>query len=322
MKVMSATPTMKATMHGWAINAYGGPMRLMELRMPTLKPDSVLIQMHSAEVGDWDEHIRTGVWRMDRPFPLVLGLAGAGTVAAVGPNVTRFAENDSVYTCGYPLQDNGAWAEYMQVPESYVARMPTSLNLTEASAVPVVGLTAHETLIDILQVQSGDVLLITGAAGGVGHLAVQIAKRLGARIVATARRQNHDFVRTLGAETVIDYTAEDMIGVIRARYPKGVDKVLNCVAGEMANHAVQVMREGGRMVDLLGSVSVHRPDVEIKRNYIVRADANRLALITDLIDNGGLFVVIQDVFPFKRASDALDAVLAKHVRGKVVLKII
>ena len=132
-----------------------------------------------AEIGDWDVLVREGAWPMERPFPLVLGLAGSGKVAALGREVTGFAERESVYVYSYPLYDNGAWAEYMLVPASYVARAPASLDLTRAGGVPIAGLTPHESLTDILEVQQGDVVSITAAAGGVGHLAVQIAARLG-----------------------------------------------------------------------------------------------------------------------------------------------
>ncbi len=161
--------------------------------------------MAGAEVGDWDILVRDGSWPMGRPFPLVLGLAGSGTVAALGRGATDFDEDDPVYAYSYPLYDNGAWAEYMLVPTSYAARAPASLDLTRAGGVPIVGLTAHETLTDILEVHRGDVVLITAAAGGVGHLAVQIASRLGGRVVGTASRRNEAFVRGLGAEAVIDY---------------------------------------------------------------------------------------------------------------------
>lgn len=320
---MSNTGTTKTTMRAWAIDAYGGPERmlLVELPVPEPQPRDVLIRMHGAEVGDWDALVREGEWPMERPFPLVLGLAGAGTVAAVGREVTCFAESDPVYAYSYPLHHNGAWAEYMLVPASYVARAPASLDLTRAGAVPIVGLTAHETLTDILEVRQGDVVLITAAAGGVGHLAVQIAAGLGAHVVATASRSNHDFVRALGAETVIDYMAEDIVAAIRARYPDGVDKALNGVTGEAANQVVRTLRDGGRMVDLPGSVSVMRSGVRVDTEYVVRADADRLTRLARMIDDGRLTVEIQDIIPFERAADALEVVLARHVRGKVVLKI-
>lgn len=320
---MTNTDTTKKTMRAWAIDGYGGPerLKLMELPVPEPQPGDILIRMHGAEVGDWDALVREGEWPMERPFPLILGLAGAGTVAAVGKKVTGFAENDPVYTYSYPLYNNGAWAEYMLVPESYVARSPASLELTRAGAVPIAGLTAHETLTETLEVKQGELVLITAAAGGVGHLAVQIAAGLGAHVIATAGRRNHEFVRALGAQTVIDYKAEDVVAAVRNRFPKGVDKALNGVTGEAANQVVWTLREGGRMVDLPGTVSVARPGVQIDTDYVVGADAGRLGRLARMIDDGHLKVEIQDVVPFDKAPDALEMVLAKHVRGKIVIKI-
>jgi NADPH:quinone reductase-like Zn-dependent oxidoreductase len=310
-------------MRAWAIHAYGGPeqMRLVQLPVPQPGPRDVLIRMLGAEVGDWDILVREGGWEMGRPFPLVLGLAGSGRVAAVGREVTGFADNDPVFTYSFPLYDNGAWAEYMLVPATYVARAPAALDLTRAGGVPIAGLTAHETLTSILEVERGEIVLITAAAGGVGHLAVQIAARLGARVAATASRRNHDFVRALGAETVIDYTAEDVVAAIYDRYPNGVDKALNGAEGEAADQAVRALRDGGWMVDLAGSVSVARAGVRVVTDYVVRADADRLARLARMIDERQLTIEIQDLFPFELAPRALEVIQAKHVRGKIVLKI-
>src|SRR5512142_3386521 len=145
---MSKTETARATMRAWAIDGYGGPerMRFRKLPVPEPGPRDVLIRMSGAEVGDWDILVREGEWPMGRPFPLVLGLAGAGTVAAVGRDVAGFIEGDPVYAYSYPLYHNGAWAQTMLVPESYIARAPESLGLTRAGGAPIVGLTAHETL--------------------------------------------------------------------------------------------------------------------------------------------------------------------------------
>jgi NADPH:quinone reductase-like Zn-dependent oxidoreductase len=309
-------------MHAWAIDAYGGPerMRFVELPVPTPDAREVLIRMQGAEVGDWDIMVLAGEWSMERPFPLVLGLAGSGRVAALGRDVNAFGDDDPVYVYNYPMRHHGAWAQYMLVPSSYVAHAPTSIDLTSAGGAPIVGLTAHETLVDILQVQRGDVVLITAAAGGVGHLAVQIAAHLGAHVVATASRLNHGFVRGLGAETVIDYRAEDIVAAVRTRYPQGVDKALNGVAGETANQAVSLLRQNGRMVDLTGSATLTRLGVQVDTEYVVHADAGRLTRLARMIDDGELRVVIQDVIPFERAPDALDLIKTKHVRGKIVLE--
>jgi NADPH:quinone reductase len=318
---MGNAERLKTTMRAWGIEAYGQPPRLLNLPVPAPRGRDVLIKMRSAEVGDWDDLVREGVWSMERPFPLVLGLAGSGIVAAVGKGVADFVEDDTVYVYSYPLYDNGAWAEYMLVPASYVARAPTSLQLTNAGVIPIAGLTAHETLTDILDVQQGEVVLITAAAGGVGHLALQIASNLGARVVATASPRNHDFVRSLGAETVIDYTTENLVEAIRARYPDGVNKALNGVASEMANEIVWALREDGQMVDLVAAVSVERPDVRIVTDYIVQANADRLAILARMIDEGQLRVVVQQIFPFEQAPDALNTVLSKQGRGKMGIKI-
>jgi NADPH:quinone reductase-like Zn-dependent oxidoreductase len=320
---MSNTEPSTETMRGWAINGYGESMVFMEdLPIPKPGPRDVLIKMRSAEVGDWDELVRTGEWDMERPFPLVLGLAGAGTIDSVGPAVKDFSKNQFVYAYSYPLADNGAWAEYMLVPEHYVARVPTSISPVEAGGVPIVGLTAHEALNDLLHVGENDIVLITAAAGGAGHLAVQMASFLGARVVATASRRNHDFLTDLGAEIVIDYTEEDVTRAILARFPSGVDKVLNCVKAEDANKYVWAIKDGGKMVDLPGAVSVERPRVEIISDYVVRGDGARLAQVTRMFDDGVLQLAIHDIVPFAEARKALDMVLAGHVRGKVVLKIV
>ncbi|MGZ5198195.1 MAG: NADP-dependent oxidoreductase [Telluria sp.] len=321
---MNDTASIPATMRGWAIRAHGEAMVLMDdLPVPAPGPHDILMQMLSAEVGDWDELVRTGAWDMQRPFPLILGLAGAGRIAAVGTAVTGFSANQLVYAYSYPLHDNGAWAEFMLVPETYVAPIPAPLTPVEAGGVPIVGLTAHETLVDVLRVTRDDVVLINAAAGGVGHIAVQLASGLGAQVVAAASRRNHDFVAGLGATAVIDYDATgDVAKAIRDQYPGGVDKALNCVSGKAANDYVAALKDGGRMVDLPGAVSVQRPGVQIVSDYVVRGNGGRLADVTQLFDSGALRLVIHEIVPFDEARRALDLVLARHVRGKVVLKIV
>ncbi len=307
-------------MRAWAIGAYGEPVRLINLPVPKPGPHDVLIRIHSAELGPWDERIRKGEWPMQRPFPLVLGLAGAGMVAAVGADVTSFAVDDPVYAYSYPLYDNGAWAEYMLVPVSYVSRAPASLELSRAGAVPIAGLTAHETVIDMLKVHAGDIMLITNAAGGVGHLALQIAAGLGANVVATASPRNHEFVRALGAVTVFDDLSMEVVKMIRARYRQGVNKALNCVSSESAGVMALALAEGGHMIDLTGSVSVSRPGVRIDSDYVARGDGARLERVAQMIDAGRVGVVFQAVLPFERAPEALALALDKHVRGKIGLR--
>jgi NADPH:quinone reductase-like Zn-dependent oxidoreductase len=259
---------------------------------------------------------------MQRPFPLVLGLAGAGRVSAHGTEVNHFRKHDPVFAYSYPLYDNGAWADYMLVPEPYVARAPARLTLPRAGAVPIVGLTAHETLHDVLAVKRGDVVLITAAAGGVGHLAVQMAARLGAHVAAVAGTANVEFVRKLGAELVVDYEKEHVVQAIRAHYPRGIAKALNGVPGEAANVYVEVMAEGGELVDLPGGITARAGrGVRVRQDYVVQADGERLARVAALIDDG-LHVEFSESFDFEHAPQALTRVLTKHVRGKLELRIV
>jgi NADPH2:quinone reductase len=286
--------------------------------------------MRGAEIGDWDALVMSGEWSMDRPFPLVLGLAGAGTVAATGKEVLTFAKGEAVYVYNYPMHHdgcsanrhhNGAWAEYMLVPFRYVARAPASLDLARAGALPIAGLTAHETVTDILKVEKHDIVLITGASGGVGHLAVQIAARRGAHVVATAQKRNHEFLRALGAEETIDYATLDFVEEIHRRYPEGVDKALNGVSGETANRVVRAVRPGGHVVDITGSATASASGPRVDKDYVVKADAERLAVLARMIDEGELKLEIAELLPFRRAAAGLATVLSKHVRGKIALKI-
>jgi NADPH:quinone reductase-like Zn-dependent oxidoreductase len=319
---MSNTGSSTQTMRAWTINAYGEPMRLRDLPLPRPGPNDVLIRMHGAEVGEWDERVRNGKWPMERPFPLALGLAGSGTVTSVGKDVTGFKEDDPVYAYSYPLYDNGAWAEYMLVPESYAAPPPPVLELARAGATPIAGLIAHETLIDILDVRKDEVVLITAAFGGVGHLAVQLARHLEARVIALASHRHAEFVAALDPDTVIDYTAVPSLKeAIHSEYPKGVDKALNGVAGDDANQLMWVMRDGGHIVDLAGAITARRPGVRIDSGYVPRADGARLELVSDLIDEEILRVEIHELFPFDRAPDALAKVLAGQAPGKIGIRI-
>ncbi|MEO6418015.1 MAG: zinc-binding dehydrogenase, partial [Polyangiaceae bacterium] len=163
--------------------------------------------------------------------------------------------------------------------------------------------------------------LITAAAGGVGHFAVQLAKRLGAHVVATASRRSRAFVHALGADTVIDYTAEDVIEGVLNRFPEGVHKALNGVSGDMANKVARAVRKGGKVVDLTGSASVKVPGVQIITDYGVEANADGLARLARMIDEGRLHVRTQEVFPFDDAPLALERAAAGHVHGKLALEI-
>ncbi len=328
-------PRLMRRMGAWVIDRFGDLtqertlLSFERVPMPTVGPHDVLIRMHGAEIGDWDALVAAGEWSVDRPFPIILGLAGSGTVAAVGKDVVGIQKDELVYTYSHPLSHkgcdsphhNGSWAEYMLVPFRRVARAPRSLDLALAGAVPIVGLTAHEAIVDLLKVEEGDVVLVTAAAGGVGHLAVQIAARRGATVVATARIHNHAFLRELGAEVLVDYKRDDWVAAIREKFPAGVDKVLNGVGGKTANEVLAAVRPRGHVVDLTGSATEKKAHAKVDTDYIVRPDHGRLETLARMFDDGELKLEVAATVPFQRAPDAVARVMSKQTRGVVVLHI-
>jgi NADPH:quinone reductase-like Zn-dependent oxidoreductase len=330
----SEIPAAQKRMNGWAIQAFRDPnrpsaMALERLPIPAVEAGDVLIRMQGAEIGDWDALVASGEWPVDRAFPIVLGLAGSGTVAAIGENVVGLDLGDRVYTFNHPLSHpgcpsrnhNGAWAEFMLVPSERVALAPTSIDLTDVGGAPIAALTAHEALVDILNVEKHDIVLITAAAGGVGHLAVQIAARRGARVIATARAEHHETLRALGAEELIDYTRDDFAAAMRTRFPEGVDKALNGVGGETANQVVRATRSRGQVVDLTRSATERLPDGRVIADYVVRPDRVRLETLAGMFDREELELEIARTVPFADAPSGFAEAPTKHKCGVVVLAI-
>jgi NADPH:quinone reductase len=310
-------------MQAFGVHSYGGEQAFFEVPVPNPGPGEVLVKVAGAGVGSWEAMIASGDFPLLRPFPLALGLDFSGTVAAIGEGVSGFSQGDAVYAYNYPVANNGAFAEYVLVPASYLARPPVSMGLVEAAAVPCAAVTAHKTVTELLDVREGEVVLVTGGSGGVGHLAIQIARDLGARVVATASRAKHDFLRELGAETTIDYrdNAGDVAKSVRKLYPGGVDKALCNVYGATVQWCVQSLRDGGKTVDLTGTELVAPDRVDHVRDFVAVADAERLGDISRMIDEGRLRVEVQQVYPFAAASSAVEEAAAGHVRGKLVLRI-
>ena len=318
----SSAPEGARTMRAFGVHAYGGEQVFFELPVPDPGPGEVLVKVAGAGVGSWEAMIASGEFPLLRPFPLALGLDFSGTVAAVGEGVSGIFKGDQVYAYNYPVANNGAFAEYVMVPATYLAPPPVSMGLVEAAAVPCAAVTAHKAVTELLDVREGEVVLVTGGSGGVGHLAVQIARDLGARVVATASRAKHDFLRELGAETTIDYrdNGSDVAKSVRKLYPAGVDKALCNVYGATVQWCVQSLRDGEKTVDLTGTELVAPARVDHVRDFVAVADPERLGVISRMIDEGRLRVEIQQVYPFAAASSAVEEAAAGHVRGKLVLR--
>jgi NADPH2:quinone reductase len=241
-------PTIPATMRAAAIDRFGGPEELSVRSLPVPRPRAgeVLIELETAGIGVWDPYMRKGELAPDDPsFPLVIGNDGAGTVVAVGRDVERFKPGDHVYA--YTM-DGGFYAEYVAVNEEAVAPLPRRLELDEAGALGADGITALRGLDDQLHLAAGQTLLVCGASGGIGHLAVQLAKRMGARVVAIASgKDGVELVRRLGADVAIDGRQDGLGEAVRAAAPGGIDAALVLADGERFSTALGQVKRGGRV---------------------------------------------------------------------------
>lgn len=305
-------------MRAVALEAFGGPDRLelRELPVPGIKPDQVLVRVRAAGVGPWDVKAREGLFG-EREFPYVPGFEAAGVVERIGEDVADLRVGDEVYAYRYP---GGCYAEYVAVPAGRAYRKPASLTFEEAAGAPVAGVTALQGIFDELGVREGETVLITGATGGVGTFAVQIAASAKARVVGTASPRNHEHLRSLGAAAAIDYHEDDWVEAVREFAPGGVDAVFECVGGETVGRSFGAVRDGGRVAYIAPVAEEPRPPRGIQARFFSgRPDGRRLGSLAAMFDEGLLRVHIEDVLPLEEAARAHERVAAGHVRGKIVL---
>lgn len=311
------------------INEFGGPevMKIEEVERPVPQPDEILVKMYASGVNPADYVVRQGGNEILKPFlklPLVPGIDGAGEVAETGDDVTNFKKGDRVY--GIPNFLHGTYAEFITAKASQFCLMPKNLSFNEGGAIPSCALMAWDGM-ELGKVSSGQRVLINGAAGGIGSLALQFAKAKGAYVIATASKHNFDFLKELGADEMVDYKDDEFERLI-----KGVDVVFD--ASPEFNEASRVsmakaLNEGGKIVSVqlpypfsAGVLGIldgkHGAAKMIRRERDV---AQSLADIAKLIEDGKVKVVISKVYPLKEAAEAHTAIETKHVRGKIVLEI-
>lgn len=282
---------------------------------PEPRAGEVLIRVHAAAVTPTElEWAPTWTTRAGepRPFPIVLGHEFSGEVGAVGPDVTGVAAGDAVFGMNDWFRD-GAQAEYCIARATEVAPKPRSVDHVRAAVVPISALTAWQGLIERARLVAGQRVLVHGASGGVGVFAVQLAKRRGAQVIATASASNLDFVRGLGADQVIDYRAERFEDLVRE-----LDVVLDTVGGETLARSWDVLKPGGKLVSIAASGERARERRDQDAFFIVEGNRTQLEEIARLIDAGELRPVVGAVFPLARAGKAYEH---KTVHGKTVLRV-
>jgi len=326
---MAQTSQAKAqTMRAVALDKFGGPeaLKIQNLPVPQIDADEVLIQVEAAGVGAWDPFEREGGFveiTGNKPtFPYVLGTDGAGTIAALGKDVSRFKEGDRVYAGELANPKGGFYAQYAAVKADNVSLIPGDLTIEQAAVLPSDGLTALTGLEKVLRLKSGESLMVFGASGGIGHLALQLAKRLGAEVFAVA--SGDDGVRLckkLGADIVVDGRRDDVLKAAREFASNGIDAALVTAGGEKTDQALSAIRKGGRIAYPHGvmpepsapdGVTIEAYDGETSRALIDRLNA--------LIDSGAFEVHVDRTFRLEEVSEAHEA-LSEHHLGKIALKI-
>ena len=279
-----------------------------------------MVRFHSAGINPVDWKIREGHLKemLHHTLPLVLGWDMSGVVEVVGSGVIHMRVGDEVFS--HPdISRDGAYAEFIVIKESEVALKPKSVDYIHAAALPLAGLTAWQTLFDAGGLKAGQRVLIHAAAGGVGHLAVQLAKEKGAQVIGTASARNHDFLRKLGAEQIIDYKTVRFEEAVQP-----VDVVIDTMGGEIQERSWKVLKRGGVLVSI-----VSPPSAEIATAHGVRQafvltqpNAGQLAEIAKLVDADKLKAIVETIMPLSDATRAQEVSERGHTRGKIVLRVI
>ena len=332
-------------MKAFIIDRYGKKhgARIAEMPEPAPGEGDVLVQVHAASVNVLDSKIRSGEFKLILPYrlPLVLGNDLAGVVVRVGSRVRRFKPGDEVYA--RPDKDRiGTFAEYISVKEDDLAIKPKGLTMEEAASIPLVGLTAWQVLVERANLQRGQRILIHAGSGGVGTFAIQLAKHLGAQVATTTSTANLEWVKALGADSVIDYSKSDFAVILR-----DYDVVLNSLGSEVLEKSIQVLKPGGKLISISGppdpdfakeigapwilkqvipllSYRIRKKAQRHRVSYsflFMKANGDQLREIASLMESGVIRPVVDRVFPFESTSEALAYVEKGRAKGKVVIKI-
>ncbi|WP_026542948.1 NADP-dependent oxidoreductase [Paenarthrobacter nicotinovorans] len=328
-------------MKAFVLNQYKEPLQQADVPEPVLGDRDVLVQVHAAGLNQLDEKIRLGEFKQILPYklPQVLGHDVAGVVLQVGPKVRSFKPGDEVFA--RPGNDTiGTFAERIAAAEDDLAIKPATISMEEAGSLPLVALTAWQALVERGNVGPGQKVFIHAGAGGVGSIAIQLAKYLGATVATTVSAGNKDFARELGADVVIDYRTEDFVEILH-----DYDLVLDSLGGENLERSLKVLKKGGKAIGiagppdagfarqlggnpvLLGAMTLLSSGIRRKARRLgvsyeflfMHADGNQLREIAALIDAGEIKPVLGRVVPFDQTADVLAALAKGGVRGKTVV---
>jgi NADPH2:quinone reductase len=314
-------------MKAMVVREFGGPEQLQLADVPTPKPapGEVLVRVRAASVNPVDYKIRrSGAWARV-PMPAIIGYDAAGVIEAVGDGVSELGRGDEVFYCARIFGRQGTMAEYHVEDAAIVAKKPPGLSFEEAASLPLAAMTAYDAVITFFQTKPGDTVLIQAGAGGVGAFAVQLAKAAGARVIATGRSENHDFIRKLGADEVIDYRThkfEDEVN--RLTDGRGVDAAYDTVGGDIVSRSIDCVRAYGKIATIVrvdGSIN----GMQIKNQTLyfgfMERTKDKISALKTLAERGQVKPVIDSTLPLERLADAHRKLEGGGMRGKIVITI-
>ena len=310
----------KATMKAVRIHTYGGPEVLVyeDVARPEAAAGEVLLRVHAAGVNPADWKTRNGPARPGAVLPMILGWDVSGAIEALAPDVTEFHEGDAVYGMIRFPQAGATYAEYVAAPVAHLAHKPATIDHIHAAAVPLAGLTAWQALFEKAHLTAGQTVLILGAAGGIGHLAVQLAKSQGAYVLGTASTHNIEFLHRIGVDQAIDYTTTVLETAVH-----NVDIVFDTVGGEARERSLRVIKQGGTLVSIVfGRRSAEQTAAGVNvQGMLVQPNAAHLGQIALLIDAGKVHITVDTVLPLADARKAHELSETHRTRGKIVLRV-
>ena len=313
-------------MKAMVLASFHGELKVQEVLKPEPLGQEVLIHVAYAGVNPVDWKIREGYLqdRLPHDFPLILGWDVSGIVVAVGEKVQNLKVGDEVYAyVRKPLVKWGSFAEYVAFDAKDVVKKPKSLSLAQAAGLPLVSLTAWQSLFNALHLKKGETILIQGGSGGVGSMAIQFAKNIGAKVLVTASCKKHAYVKTLGADFALDY-GEDVVSRVKEYALQGVDAVFDCHGGESFKEGISCLKKGGRIVSILENLDPQQAHkMGIQAYYVfVTPSGKDLAAIKDLVEQGKVVPPHIEEMSIREASSALNKLRDGAVFGKIVLKIL
>lgn len=332
-------------MKAFTINRYSkeDKLQLVELPEPQINENEVLVQIHAASINQIDLKLKSGEFKLMLPyrFPLILGHDLAGIVTKVGPKVSRFKVGDEILAQP-ALFKIGSFAEYIAINENEVALKPKNISMEEAASIPLVALTVWQAFVEKAKLKKGQKVFIQAGSGGVGTIAIQLAKHLGATVATTTSAANSELVKSLGADVVIDYKTQDFETLLN-----DYDLVLNSQDEKTLEKSLRILKPGGKVISISGppdvafakeaglnwlmktvisflSRKVTKQAKQLGVDYsflFMKANGEQLSEISSLIEAGVIRSVIDQVFPFEQTNEAMAYVSSGRAKGKVVVKI-